>query len=589
MAAQRRYLWRLFYPYLVLILISLLAFGIYSAKVFEDFYISKTEESLKYRAFLINEELKTLPLDTIIRNHILEKYDKLTDTRVTLIDTNGVVLADSREDPKLMELHNNRPEIIEAYKGNTGFSIRYSHTLKTDLMYVAVPYIDSANKVRAVLRASVIVEKIYLPFSSVYTTIVFGGIIVLILVTFIGFFISRNKAKPILEMRSAAERFSKGNFKEKIFPPKNPELQSLAESLNEMAAQLDDKINIIIEQKKLQNSVFDSMKEGVLAVDYDERILMINKTAENILLVTGVENIGKTLQEVVRISDIQKFFKKILNEEHIEETEILIRQEEDKILQLSGSLLHDFENNKIGALVVINDISNLKHLDNLKRDLVANVSHELKTPLTSIKGFIEILQEEVIDDPEKIKRFLEIISKQTERLIAIIEDLLSLSRLEQNVETNEIKFEENLIVPIIYSSIEDYEFKAKEKNIKIKIKCDKGLKANVNRLLIEQAISNLVDNAIKYSENNKKIEIEAFIIENNLHIEVKDEGFGISEEHIPRLFERFYRVDKSRSRDEGGTGLGLAIVKHIAQVHNGIIEVESAPGKGSVFAVKIPL
>jgi two-component system phosphate regulon sensor histidine kinase PhoR len=586
--AQRKYLWRLFYPYLVLILVALLAFGLYSAKVFEDFYISKTEESLKYRAFLINEELKTVPLDSIIINHILDRYDKLTDTRVTLIDTNGIVLADSRQDPRTMELHNDRPEIMEAYKGNMGFSMRYSHTLQTDLMYIAVPYFDHSNKIRAVLRASVVVEKVYLPFSSVYTTIVFGGIIVLILVTFIGFFISRNKAKPILEMRSAAERFASGNFKEKIFPPKNPELRSLSDSLNEMAGQLDDKLNIIEEQKKLQNSVFESMKEGVLAVDYDEKILLINKTAQNILSVASFDNIGKTLQEVVRISDIHKFFKKVLNEENIQDTEVLLQHEEDKILQLSGTLLRDFENIKIGALVVINDISNLKHLDNLKRDLVANVSHELKTPITSIKGFIETLQEGAVDDPEKTKRFLEIISKQTDRLIAIIDDLLSLSRLEQKADSKDIIFEENLIKPLINSAIEDYEYKAKEKNISFKVQCESSLKAKVNRLLIEQAIGNLIDNAIKYSDENKEIKISSFLENKSLIMNVSDEGFGIAAEHLPRLFERFYRVDKSRSRDEGGTGLGLSIIKHIVQVHNGTVDVESSPGKGSKFSIKIP-
>lgn len=581
-------MWKLFYPYFILILIALLAFGVYSAKVFEDFYISKTEESLRYRAFLINEELKVIPLDSLIKNNILERYDKLTDTRVTLIDVNGKVLADSRQDPTTMELHNDRPEILQAYKGETGFSMRYSHTLKTDLMYVAVPFYDKDMKLKAVLRTSVVIEKVYLPFSSVYTTIVYGGIIVLIFVTLIGFIISRTKARPIFEMKDAAARFAQGNFKEKIFPPKNPDLHSLADSLNDMAIQLDEKLNIIEEQKKLQNVVLESMKEGVLAIDNSEIILLLNNTARNILSLDNSRHIGKTLQEVVRISDIQKFFKKILNEESVQETEILVQHGEDKILQLSGTVLHDFENNKIGALVVINDISNLKHLDNLKRDLVANVSHELKTPITSIKGFIETLSEGSIDDPLRAKRYLEIISKQTDRLIAIIEDLLSLSRLEQKADANEIIYEETEIRPIINSAVEDYEFKARDKNIGISVVCDELLKANVNKLLIEQAVDNLLDNAIKYSEQNKSIEIGARIIDGSLLIQVKDEGFGIAPEHISRLFERFYRVDKSRSRDEGGTGLGLAIVKHIAQVHNGIVEVESAPGKGSVFTIKIP-
>jgi len=334
--AEKKYLWRLYYPYLALILIALLVFGIYSSKVYKDFYISKTAESLKYRALLINEELYVINFDSISLSQILAKFDKLTDTRITLIDTSGKVIADSRENPVVMELHKDRPEIIDAFKGNIGYAVRYSHTLQTDLMYVAVPFYGKSNQVKAALRTSVVVEQVNLPFSGLYLTIIYGGLIVLIVITVFGFIISGKKTKPILEMQNAAERFAKGDFREKIYPPKNPELRTLAGSLNQMAKQLDEKINIIGEQKKLQQEVLESMKEGVLAVDYDEKILLMNKTAGIILSIDESETTGRTLQEVIRIPDIQKFFKNLIQTGETEETEIIIKGETDKTLHLKG-------------------------------------------------------------------------------------------------------------------------------------------------------------------------------------------------------------------------------------------------------------
>jgi two-component system phosphate regulon sensor histidine kinase PhoR len=395
-----------------------------------------------------------------------------------------------------------------------------------------------------------------------------------------------------MEMIRSAERFSAGKLDKKIFPPKMKELRAFAEALNSMAAQLGEKLDIIGEQKNTQQAVLESMKEGVLAVDYDEKILLINKAAEEILSITGKESKGKTLQEVVRVSEIHKFFKSIIDDGISRDLEISIQHEKEIVLQLRGSVLFGQEDEKLGVLVVLNNITGLKHLDNLKRDFIANVSHELKTPITSIKGFIELLREGAIEEPKNAGKFLDIVSKHTDRLNAIIEDLLSLSRLEQPGIEKKLDFEEHKIKSIFKSAIEDFEFKAKDKNIVIKADCEQELTARVNRPLIEQAIGNLIDNAIKYSPKKTDITISAFVEDNELVISVEDEGYGIAAEDIPRLFERFYRIDKSRSRagnGNGGTGLGLAIVKHIAQVHGGMVEVKSEINRGSVFTIRIPL
>ena len=574
------------YPYLFIIPLSLIAFGTYLDKVFEEFNINKTAESLKYEAYIIKEEIQKYNIDTNDTKKLIAKYDSLTDTRITIIDLNGVVVADSREIPEKMEIHNDRPEFIEALKGNVGYSVRYSHTLQNDLMYIAVPVYDSNNKVTAVLRASILVEKIKQAYSKFFISIFYGGLFLILIVTFFAYYISRKNEKPVLEMKNAAERFARGDFSRKIYYNKNYELNSLADSLNKMASQIDDKLHIIGGQKNLQFAVLESMLEGVLAVDYNERILLINKTAEVICNIDIENPVGKTIQEIVRIPGIHKFISSTFNNGSSLEEEIIIKQENDKILNLRGTVLFDSENKNIGVLIVINDITKLRYLDNLKRDFVANVSHELKTPITAIKGFIETLRDGALNDKENAERFLEIIAKHSERLNSIVEDLLSLSRLEQN--NFEIKLEFENPVTIINSIIEDYRFQLKEKNINVLFdnKLTKDIK--INKKLFIQAIGNLIDNAIKYSNENSSIKIETFESGNEVFINIIDEGMGILKEHFSRLFERFYRVDKSRSRDEGGTGLGLAIVKHIIQVHKGCIEVSSEYGKGSTFTVRIP-
>ncbi|MCX7878844.1 MAG: ATP-binding protein, partial [Ignavibacteria bacterium] len=377
--------------------------------------------------------------------------------------------------------------------------------------------------------------------------------------------------KPVDEIEKKSSRFTSGDYSVKIFPPKDPQLRKIADSLNSMAQQLEEKLDIIGEQSNLQKAVLESMKEGVIAIDYDERLIFINKTACDMLYIEGKYLEGRTLQEVVRVSEIQKFFKKIINEKESQETEIILR-ENDKYLQLSGTLLYDADNHELGALVVLNDITNIKYIDTLKKDLVANVSHELKTPITTIKGFIETLREGAINEPTNAVRFLDIISKHIERLNLIIDDLLTLSKLEQKSE-EAVELKDEQIKPLLESVREDYEQIYSKKKITVDINCDEKLMARINRHLIEQAISNLLDNAIKYSDKKTRIEIGAYEENGQICIYVEDEGYGISEEHIPRLFERFYRIDKGRSRDEGGTGLGLAIVKHIVNVCGGKVDV----------------
>jgi two-component system phosphate regulon sensor histidine kinase PhoR len=374
-----------------------------------------------------------------------------------------------------------------------------------------------------------------------------------------------------------------------LLVPDSEELGSLADTLNQMAQQLGERIRMTTEQRNELETILSAMREGVLAVDSEERILTFNQAAGSFLGIDLSSAKGHAIQEVIRNADIQRFLGGVLTGEGPAEGEIVLHgKANNKFRQLSGTLLHDINVKKIGALVVLNDITRMRQLENMRREFVANVSHELKTPITSIKGYVETLKEGALDDKDNVQKFLEIVLKQSDLLNAIVDDLLSLSRIEQDAERGEIQLTEENLRHIIDATTVDYELKARERNIKVIVSCSEEIIVKANSRLLEQAIGNLLDNAIKYSEPRKAVEIEATKNLDEIIIRVSDHGSGIAPEHLPRLFERFYRVDKGRSRELGGTGLGLAIVKHIVQAHGGSVRVESTLGKGSIFTLHLP-
>lgn len=267
---------------------------------------------------------------------------------------------------------------------------------------------------------------------------------------------------------------------------------------------------------------------------------------------------------------------------------MVFRAREERYCQVHGTLLNDEAGQPMGALVVLNDVTRLRQLENIRRDFIANVSHELKTPITSIQGFVETLRHGTIADPADAARFLDIVDRHAKRLDAILEDLLTLSRLESNGKPSRLALEEKPVMDILEDAVQTCAIKISNKQIAVKLTCPEGLSVQVNSLLLEQALINLLDNAVKYSDPSSEVSIEVTPSPEELAIAVRDHGIGIASEHLPRLFERFYRVDKGRSRSLGGTGLGLAIVKHIAQAHGGRVSVESTLGTGSVFTICLP-
>ncbi|MCK4237033.1 MAG: PAS domain-containing protein [Candidatus Krumholzibacteria bacterium] len=588
---RRRLLWHLYPYYVLVIVVSLLAASWYASRSVRQFYINRTKQNLEAQARLIAKQFSGhFPVsDVSTVNRLCIELGTLSKARITVILSSGMVVCDSEEDPEKMENHADRPEIISALAGLTGRSIRYSDTMKEQFLYIAVP-IELEGEVLGVTRASLPLTFIEESLKGMYVKISLGGVVAAVLAVLVSFIVSRRISRPIEDIKKGAERFANNDLGYRLPVHDLEEISCLAEVMNDMAGRLEDRIETVTRQRNEQEAVFSSMIEGLLVVDKKEIVIRLNRAASDFLGIDLQSSYGKTIQEAVRSPDLQNFVEEALSAGRPVEGEINLHDRNGELfLQVHGTRLFGSGGNMLGAVIVLNDVTRLRRLENLRRDFVANVSHELKTPITSIKGFVETLLEGAIHAPKDAEHFLGIIAKHADRMNSIIEDLLLLSRVEQDVEKERVRLEENPLNAVLQEAIQVCDRKADDKDVSVELRCHEDVKAKISPPLIEQAVINLVDNAIKYSDPGSLVTVEVESGENEVVISVRDRGCGIEGKHLPRLFERFYRVEKARSRKLGGTGLGLAIVKHIAMTHNGTVKVESTPGVGSVFSIHMPI
>lgn len=424
----------------------------------------------------------------------------------------------------------------------------------------------------------------------------------LITIALLGAFSVHRSLRPLSELKRWAMRLSVGAAPN---PPSfnagasfNPgdDFREIATSIEALTVQMHRRDAVLERERAAQESVLARLIEGVIVLDATSHIAGMNRTAAALCDCTLEFAIGQPVEAVLRHPAIQTLVHQPDTELNAapaapDATPVEI-QVANRTLRIQATQLGESADGKIGILLVLNDVTRMQKLERVRRDFVANVSHELKTPITAVKGAIETLRDGALDDPEHARRFLDIALKQADRLNAIIEDLLVLSRLEQESEQSELARETTPLTPILDDVIATCSERARAAGVPLVLSCDAALTARVNRALLEQAVVNLVDNAIKYSEPGCPIRVEADGVapaaSAGVRIRVIDAGVGIAVEHLPRLFERFYRVDKARSRKLGGTGLGLAIVKHIVRAHGGSILAESEHGKGSTFTITLP-
>ncbi|MBI6873967.1 two-component system histidine kinase PnpS [Clostridium aciditolerans] len=492
--------------------------------------------------------------------------------RETFIDKNGKVLSDSIANPEDMDNHNSRKEVQDARKYGDGYSVRHSFTLGQDTVYFATVFGDGY-----VVRSSVTIQAIRGiegKYSKYYLAII---IISIILSIIFASKLSHSIVRPIRNLEFTTSRIAQGELYRRVNIYSNNEIGQLGKTFNNMADKLQETIKDSLDKQNKLEAILRSMDSGVIAIDKNSKVIMINPYAKRIFAINK-DIIGEKLMDNIRDFEFEDIFNNI-NDEY-RELKILWPKERELRVR-TADIIRGKE--KIGTVAVVNDITDIKRLENMRSQFVANVSHELKTPLTSIKGFAETLK--YVDDPVNREKFLDIINDEADRLTRLINDILTLSNIENEIDEKVEEIKVNDIVKDVYYLMKNT---ADKKNIRLFIAVEDvpNLLGNSDRF--KQMIINLVDNAIKYTDHNGTVKVGTKYENKECIIWVEDTGVGIPKEHIGRLFERFYRVDKARSRVQGGTGLGLAIVKHIVMAFNGIIEVESEVNKGSKFVVKIP-
>ena len=402
-------------------------------------------------------------------------------------------------------------------------------------------------------------------------------------------FIAWGVNHSVKQLSEGAERYAEGDLRHRIDTRAGAELSDLAESFNQMAARLGDQIELLTAQQSQQRIIHQSMSTAMVALDADQRVLSINRAGERLLGLDEDVIKGRSLRDVLQEPELNRFVGQVMNADKPASAEFALLSGAAPAVHVVGEPLRNGENESLGLLLLINDITRMKRLEAMRSDFAANVSHELRTPITNIKGYVETLLDVGVGDANQTSKFLGVIQRNTERLASIIEDLLSLSRLEQPDTQSSLERTDTLMIDIVNAATAQFEPACSDKHMSVAIDVPPGLSASVNAQLIEQALANLLSNAIKYSPKDTTVTIRASRpAPDEVEIAVIDQGPGIAREHLPRLFERFYRVDRARSREMGGTGLGLAIVKHIAQVHGGRVDVQSELGKGSTFRIILP-
>ncbi|MBN1893605.1 PAS domain-containing protein [bacterium] len=529
-----------------------------------------------------------------IRSGEAEKTDALCKTlgrskhtRFTIILADGSVTGDSESNPGEMSIHSDRPEIREAMSGSTGLSRRYSMTRERKMMYVAVP-VERNGRITAVSRASKSLQEVDAIVRAAHFRL---GLLPL----FAGLFLAALSLLNAYRIRKSAEllvqtigRYEKGDSQDRLYVVPARALNPVASALSRASLSVSQRLEATQRERDELNSILSGMAEGVLVLDDGDRIVRFNRSAEILFHLSFEQARGRPVYEILRNPELLGFIERIRQKRETVEDVIQLHDADGIFIQLHGTCLGSSGMQPDGIILVASNVTRLRKLENMRRDFVANVSHELKTPVTSIQGFVETLQAGALQNPKDAERFLGIIHKHTRRLNSMINDLLDLSRLEQPSVQREIPIEQMDLLPVLEDAVSLHSQAAAERKIRIEISCDENLKARINAEWLSRAVSNLIDNALKYSEPGGKVEIRSLIHEDRLLIQVQDWGSGIPIKRQSRLFERFYRVEPSRSREMGGTGLGLAIVKHIAQVHGGDVAVESEEGKGSVFSIILP-
>ncbi|MBF0485717.1 MAG: HAMP domain-containing protein [Candidatus Omnitrophica bacterium] len=582
--------WKLTFIFCSAALVGLLAGYFYLTSHLKSYLDVNLENNLKRELAVARDFLETHLDDQGALTDapkLADRIGKDLGVRVTVVALDGTVIGDSEltaQELKQVENHTSRIEIQDALKHGFGISRRFSYTIKKYLLYEAVPF--GVGQSKGVLRLAMPVSEIE-NFESRSRQIVFFALLLVFLLS-LGFtyIISLVVSRPLREMSTIAQKMAKGDFSLKPSITSRDEMGELARAVSYMSEQVEDKIERLKQEGAKLDAVLSSMFEGIMVVDERGQVLLMNPSMRKSFFIEANPE-GKRAGEVIRNTAVLSIIERLLQkQERFWTEEITLAAGEEKIFKVNAVLI--MRNGRAeGAVLVFHDISQLRHLEKVRQDFVANVSHELRTPVSSIKGYAETLLEGAWDDKKNAREFLEIIQQNSDRLAHLINDLLDLSK----IESGKMDF---VLMPVELKGIvsrclgvleKTFHGKKQQVTVNIPASCPRVM---ADEARLSQVILNLLDNAVKYTPEGGGIKVTAVLEGKFLRVDVEDTGVGIPEKDIPRIFERFYRVDKARSRDLGGTGLGLSIVKHIVLAHGGEVRVRSQVGAGSTFSFTIP-
>ena len=575
--------WKLSLSTLLLLALVLLAADLLAARLLRADYLEKGFEQLD--SLMRLAERRPPPLDHPDELHAWTGWMGESGARVTVVAADGRVLADSQHDPTTMENHAGRPEVQQALAQGEGRAVRHSDTINRDLLYLAHRYQPAAGQPPVVLRLALPLAEIDAALAELRWRLLTTSLVILLLAGGVSFLVSRRLARRIGDLQRFAHRIATGDFRPVAAEREGDELARLARSLNQTAAQLAETIHTLTEGRNRSAAILSSMAEGVAVIGADERVVFCNHAFCQSVDADAAGSAGRPLLEIVRQSDLVALIRRALATRSTTSGEVSLGGARPRTFDATAAPVEAA--GTAGVVLVLHDISELQRLERVRRDFIANVSHEFKTPLTAIQGFAETLLEGALEDPQNNRRFLGIIRDHAIRLGRLTDELLKLSEIEAG--KLELDLRPVAVGDLIESCVETARLKATQKQQTLGVECQPDLppvRADSSRL--REVLQNLLDNAVQYTPAGGRITVLAARVDSQVVLSVSDTGIGIPKADQERIFERFYRVDAARSREVGGTGLGLSIARHLIEAHGGHISVASEVGRGSTFSVFLP-
>jgi len=576
--------YKIFVTYIIIILLAMATVVFQVTGQIKTKLMDKIESDLTVYAEMINLTYSKEEIESKLAN-----LANLADARITLIDAAGNVFFDSEAPALEMDNHLNRTEVQEARVKGKGSAIRYSHTLGIDTSYVALPMVENTD-IRGYVRLARPLYEIRKTVGA-FNMLIFQSFALVGVISFIiAFIFSARLVSPIQEMEQFTRKLKDGDISGMLLINSSDEMGRLARNINYIVTELQEKVNFANEEKGKLEAAFSSMTDGVLVLDNQGRIEALNNSFKAIFGIRRRDIIGRTPLEAFRNIELENAIDKYKETGLPVAEEIILGGAQNMILDVSVSSILGLPKGEEKTMMVFHDVTRLKKLEKMRVDFVANVTHEIKTPLTAILGFIETLQEGAISEEDTARKFLQTIRKHSERLNRLVDDLLAISNIE--LGETPLFFESVALGGVVESVLAMINPRAQEKRIVLTKDIPEDLPpVNADRDKLNQILLNVLDNAVKFTPESEKISVTARLHEDNNHVMVNiaDTGIGIPKDEIPRLGERFYRVDKTRSRELGGTGLGLSIVKHLMKAHNGAMDIDSRLGVGTIVSLSFPI